>query len=256
MIVVSETDPLLSRPDPETLTVSQLARLYRPPSWWCVFAQAEAALDAITETLAEVEARSQNPTAPLKRDLFAAFYAVPLNRVRVVIIGQDPYHTIENGLPVAVGRSFSTRRGNRIPPSLLNVYKEIKAEYLSFQIPSHGDLSSWERQGVLLLNTALTVTVGEAGSHGNFGFWLQFISIVLKAINSVRPNCIYLLWGKEAQKLQTQRLIAGKAICLTSSHPSPMAAIRGDFFGNGHFLKVNEYLTGLGEAPIDWTIPE
>lgn len=257
MLVVSSEDPLLSRPDPETLTIVQVARLYRPPGWWNLFQQQDSILEEITSTLIGIKASITDGSgfAPLNRDIFAAFHAVPLNLVRVVIIGQDPYHSSNHGSPIAIGRSFSVRRGTAIPPSLLNIYKEIKLEYPEFKIPSHGDLSSWERQGVFLLNAALTVTLGQAGSHGQFGFWLQFIKPVLEAINAVRPNCIYLLWGKDAQKLQSNKLISGKAICLVSAHPSPMAAHRG-FFGNNHFRQVNEHLSRLGETSIDWSIPD
>lgn len=185
--------------------------------------------------------------------IFAAFEAVPLSKVRVVIIGQDPYHSFENGQPVAIGKSFATHSNNSVPPSLRNIFKEISNEF--GKPPSAStDLSLWESQGVLLLNSCLTVDSGEAGSHSRFDIWRGFIDQVFISIGKVRPHCIYLLWGKDASKLKT-RLVTRKfnkqEMILEAAHPSPFSASRG-FFECGHFVKVNEFLTMMGEEPIIW----
>ncbi|KAK9893887.1 uracil-DNA glycosylase [Cystobasidium minutum MCA 4210] len=171
----------------------------------------------------------------------------PLDKVRVVILGQDPYHN--NGQ--AHGLAFSVRSNVAVPPSLRNIYKEIKNDYPDFQVPKHGYLGSWARQGVLMLNTSLSVRAHQANSHSNKG-WEQFTDSILKTITSrPGPGVVFFAWGNPAQK-RTASIIK-KHLVLKSVHPSPLSANRG-FFGNGHFRKANEWLKeNYGEeGMIDW----
>lgn len=161
-----------------------------------------------------------------------------------MILGQDPYH----GIDQANGLCFSVNPGVRIPPSLLNIYKEIKQE-LGGEIPKTGDLSHWAEQGVLLLNATLTVESGKPGSHQNKG-WELFTDSVVKLLSERRDGLVFLLWGSYAQKKGTV-IDRNRHLVLTSPHPSPLSASRG-FFGNGHFQKTNDYLIKKGEPPILW----
>ena len=171
------------------------------------------------------------------------------NEVRVVIIGMDPFPSIgDDGLPRATGCSFSVRRTDSIPVSLRNIFTEIQNELPDFKYPSHGCLDSWARQGILLLNKCLTVRPNEPDSHGSI--WDGFLLAVLKKIESVRPKCIYVLWGKNAQKMK--KFISGKSIILEAAHPA--ARGKSGFFGNGHFVKINQLLTEAGEKPINWNL--
>jgi uracil-DNA glycosylase len=232
-------------------TITRICKEAVYPGWEPIFADASLELQQISELIANDEKTYMS--VPLKKNIFRALEVLPLNRVRVVIWGQDPYfQMLSNGLPRAVGLSFSVSRTDEIPRSLSNIYREIINSVQGFTLPRHGDLSRWSTQGVLLLNASLTCRLNDPNSHAKYDIWLPFIIKVLKALNTVRPNCIHLLWGKEAQKLQ--RHIGDRATVLTSSHPSPMSADRG-FFGCGHFAKVNQLLQQLGEAPIDWNLP-
>ncbi|TWI05732.1 uracil-DNA glycosylase [Aerolutibacter ruishenii] len=180
-------------------------------------------------------------------DIFAAFKATPFDQVKVVVLGQDPYH----GAGQAHGLCFSVRPGVAVPPSLLNIYKEIERD-LGVPRPDHGCLLPWARQGVLLLNAVLTVEAGQAGSHQGRG-WEGFTDHVVETLNREREGLVFLLWGSYAQA-------KGKVIdprrhrVLKAPHPSPLSAHRG-FLGCGHFSAVNEYLTRRGQAPIDWSLP-
>ena len=221
------------------------------PGWQSVFEDASLELQQISDLIANDE--KTYVSVPLKKNIFRALEVLPLNKVRVVIWGQDPYfQMLSNGLPRAVGLSFSVARTDEIPRSLSNIYREIINSVPGFTLPRHGDLSQWSTQGVLLLNASLTCRLNDPNSHAKYDIWLPFIIKLLKALNIVRPNCIHLLWGKEAQKLQ--RHIGDRATILTASHPSPMSADRG-FIGCGHFAKVNQLLQALDEAPIDWNLP-
>lgn len=183
---------------------------------------------------------------PPKEDVFNAFRLTELGDVKVVILGQDPYH----GPNQAHGLAFSVRPGVAVPPSLLNMYKELEQDIPGFTRPNHGFLESWAKQGVLLLNTVLTVEAGKAHSHARFG-WETFTDRVIAVINEQRENVVFLLWGSHAQKkgsiIDTQRHHVLKA-----PHPSPLSAHRG-FFGCKHFSRTNEILAQQGETPIDWT---
>ncbi|GAC1030688.1 uracil-DNA glycosylase [Pseudomonas sp. No.21] len=184
------------------------------------------------------------PPGPL---IFNALNSTPLDEVKVVIIGQDPYH----GPGQAHGLCFSVQPGVPIPPSLLNIYKELKRD-LNIDMPDHGHLQSWAEQGVLLLNTSLTVEQARAGSHANQG-WQPFTDRVIEVVSAHQPNLVFLLWGSHAQS--KQRLIdSTKHLVLRSAHPSPLSAYRG-FLGNGHFSRCNKFLEQHGLAPIDWRVP-
>jgi uracil-DNA glycosylase len=180
-------------------------------------------------------------------EIFNAFAHTPFDRVRVVILGQDPYH----GPGQAHGLSFSVRPGVRVPPSLQNMFKEIE-DSLGIPRPDHGCLTPWADQGVLLLNAVLTVEAGQAASHQGKG-WEGFTDAAIDALNGEREGLVFLLWGSHAQK--KGQLIDGKRhLILRSVHPSPLSAHRG-FMGCGHFAKTNAYLASRGEAPIDWSLP-
>lgn len=181
---------------------------------------------------------------PRGDEIFNALNTTNFDKVRVVILGQDPYH----GPGQAHGLSFSVREGVALPPSLLNIYKEIVAEY-GGAIPRSGDLTRWAAQGVLLLNATLTVRQAQAGSHQNKG-WEEFTDAIVRAINERREHVVFLLWGAYAQK-KGAIIDRAKHLVLSAPHPSPLSAHRG-FLGCGHFKKANEYLSANGYAPIDW----
>ncbi len=182
---------------------------------------------------------------PKEDEIFNALNTTDFNNVRVVIIGQDPYH----GEGQAHGLSFSVRKGIAIPPSLKNIYKEIESEY-DVKMPKHGDLTGWAQQGVLLLNATLTVEMARAGSHQKKG-WEQFTDAVIGAINHELDHAVFILWGAYAQKKGTI-IDRKKHLVLGGPHPSPLSAHRG-FLGCGHFKKANEYLEKHGRQIIDWT---
>ena len=184
---------------------------------------------------------------PKGSDIFNAFIHTPFEQVKVVILGQDPYH----GAGQAHGLSFSVQKGVAIPPSLKNMYKELADEYPDFSIPAHGNLTKWADQGVLLLNATLTVRANEAGSHQHKG-WEIFTDKVISTLSDQRQGIVFLLWGRFAQ--QKENLIdTKKHHVLKAAHPSPFSANNG-FFGCGHFLKANQYLTAEGLKPVDWFI--
>lgn len=185
------------------------------------------------------------PPGPL---IFNALNSTPLDKVRVVIIGQDPYH----GPGQAHGLSFSVPPGVRTPPSLQNIFKEINRD-LGLPIPGHGCLQSWAEQGVLLLNAVLTVEQAQAGSHAKRG-WERFTSKVIDIVNQRCEHCVFLLWGSYAQR-KGEQIDRSRHHVLTSVHPSPLSAHRG-FIGNGHFSAANDYLVSKGLAPIDWSLPD
>lgn len=176
--------------------------------------------------------------------IFNAFDKCPFNEVKVVIIGQDPYHNIGQ----ANGLSFSVNDGVRIPPSLLNIYKEIEAD-LGKSIPKSGNLEHWSRQGVLLLNATLTVRAHTPGSHQGKG-WEQFTDAIIDTLSNDCSNLVFMLWGNYAQQ-KGKNIDANEHLVLKSPHPSPFSAHRG-FFGNKHFSKANNYLVEQNKEPIDW----
>ncbi len=185
---------------------------------------------------------------PHSSDWFRAFELTPFNQVKVVILGQDPYH----GPGQAHGLCFSVRPGVPLPPSLVNIYKELAAA-LGVRPVGHGNLEPWARQGVLLLNTSLTVEQGNAGSHRGKG-WETFTDRAITTINAHAAPSVFLLWGSHAR--QKKRLIdTRRHLVLESPHPSPLSAHRG-FFGNHHFSRANAFLVEHGRDPIDWQLPE
>ncbi|MCR5665719.1 MAG: uracil-DNA glycosylase [Eubacterium sp.] len=183
---------------------------------------------------------------PPAEDIFNAFHFTPLHKVKVLILGQDPYHN-ENQ---AHGLSFSVKPGNDIPPSLKNIYKELEDD-LGLYIPDNGYLKKWADQGVLMLNTVLTVRAHEANSHQNHG-WEQFTDAIISAVDKQDRPIVYLLWGGPARRKKSM-LHNPKHLILEAPHPSPLSAYRG-FFGCKHFSKTNEFLMANGIEPIDWQI--
>ncbi|EXU76033.1 uracil-DNA glycosylase [Erwinia mallotivora] len=215
-------------------------------TWHDVLAQ-EKEKSYFIETLASVakERAAGKTVYPPQKDVFNAFRLTELGKVKVVILGQDPYH----GPNQAHGLSFSVLPGIAVPPSLLNIYKELETDIPGFKRPDHGFLESWARQGVMLLNTVLTVEGGHAHSHARFG-WETFTDNVIAAINQHREDVVFLLWGSHAQKKGA--IIDRKRHCvLQAPHPSPLSAHRG-FFGCAHFSKTNQWLVEHGEQPVDW----
>jgi uracil-DNA glycosylase len=184
---------------------------------------------------------------PAGQDVFNALRYTPFERVRVVIIGQDPYHD-ENQ---AHGLAFSVRPGVAAPPSLLNIFKELQAD-VEFRTPNNGCLIPWAEQGVLLLNAVLTVRAHQANSHQGKG-WEQFTDAVLHAVNASPARVIFLLWGSYAQR-KAEWIDTGRHLVLKAPHPSPLSASRG-FFGCKHFSKTNAALAAAGQPPIDWQLP-
>ena len=181
---------------------------------------------------------------PPGRQIFAAFDATPFNDVKVVILGQDPYHDVNQ----ANGLCFSVNNGVAFPPSLLNIFKEIKSD-IGTEIPQSGDLSRWASQGVLLLNATLTVRAHQAGSHQGRG-WEQFTDAAITQLSAHRDHLVFMLWGSYA-KAKGAQIDTSRHCILTAAHPSPLSAYRG-FFGCHHFSQANQYLGSHGIEPIQW----
>jgi uracil-DNA glycosylase len=212
-----------------------------PSSWRTVFEEAKDEFQYLDDII-------KTDVFPEKKNIFKAFELTPLEDVRVVLLGQDPYHQRkENGRPRAQGLSFSVSKDDDIPVSLRNIFQEIKNEYPDYEAPNHGDLTAWARQGVLLLNSSLTVEPGKAGSHGVI--WHGLLSRVFHAIGEANRKCIYLLWGNFAKDMA--EYIPETSIKLFTSHPSGFSVNRG-FFGCGHFKEVNRLLQERGQEPIKW----
>lgn len=185
---------------------------------------------------------------PPAADVFNAFKATEFDRVKVVILGQDPYH----GEGQAHGLAFSVLPDiKKIPPSLINIYKELASDISGFQIPKHGYLQHWAEQGVLLLNTVLTVRAHQANSHASLG-WERFTDTVVHRLAEQREHLVFILWGSHAQK-KGAFIDRNRHLVLTSPHPSPLSASRG-FFGSKPFSQANAYLLSHGESPIDWQV--
>ena len=229
--------PLLQL-DPSTVRIepswkAQLAEEFSKP----YFAQIKQFLAA-----AKADGKTIYPPGPL---IFNAFEQTPFEKVRVVILGQDPYH----GPGQAMGLCFSVPKHIPVPASLKNIYKELHRD-VGFRIPDHGDLTSWTHQGVFLLNAILTVEKNQAGSHSKIG-WQLFTDAVIRKISNARTGIIFLLWGNYARS-KKELIDTSKHIVLEAAHPSPLA--RDAFSGCGHFSKVNTILQSRGETPINWTI--
>lgn len=185
---------------------------------------------------------------PDKNDIFNAFKYTPFSSLKVVLIGQDPYH----GPGQAHGLSFSVKPGIPAPPSLVNIYKELNDD-MRVQIPKHGYLKHWADQGVLLLNTVLTVRAGEAHSHRGKG-WETFTDQVIRSINDRQDPVVFWLWGKPAQD-KAKLITNTNHLILMAPHPSPLSVYRG-FYGSKPFSKTNDFLSANGKAPIDWTLSD
>ncbi|ACA88245.1 uracil-DNA glycosylase [Shewanella woodyi] len=216
---------------------------------WDGFLAAEREQDYYRALQAFVLAERANGKAvfPPEAEVFTAFNLTPLDKVRVVIIGQDPYH----GPDQAHGLCFSVKHGIKIPPSLVNMYKELATDIPGFTAPEHGHLSSWAEQGVLMLNTVLTVEQGKAHSHAKSG-WETFTGHAMELLNQQTSPIVFILWGAHA--IKKGKVITGKQHhILSGPHPSPLSAYRG-FFGCQHFSKTNQILTSLGTPEINWQV--
>lgn len=218
------------------------------PSSWLVHVESEFSQPYMKQLklFLQAEKREGKTIYPASDSIFNAFKATPFNDVKVVILGQDPYH----GVGQTHGLSFSVPKGVRTPPSLVNIFKEINRD-ISVPIADHGCLQSWAEQGVLLLNATLTVEQANAGSHQGQG-WELFTDKVIEVLSDQREHVVFLLWGSYAQK-KGRVIDQNKHLVLRSAHPSPLSAYRG-FIGNGHFSATNEYLEKHGQSPIDWQV--
>ncbi|GAM30869.1 uracil-DNA glycosylase [Acinetobacter calcoaceticus] len=193
------------------------------------------------------EKQAQKIIYPPSKQIFSALNTTPLTDVKVVILGQDPYH----GPNQANGLSFSVQKGIALPPSLRNIFHELHTD-LGIPAPRHGDLTKWAKQGVLLLNSVLTVEAGQPTSHQKQG-WEAFTDEVIDVLNEQREHVVFILWGAYAQR-KGQRINRDRHLVLTAAHPSPLAANRGGFFGCKVFSKTNQYLKQHGIEPIDWQL--
>lgn len=191
------------------------------------------------------EEYKSNECFPKAQNIFKAFELSPFDETKVVIIGQDPYH----GYGQAHGLCFSVQPETKIPPSLVNIFREIKDD-LGKPVPETGNLERWAEQGVLMLNATLTVRSAQAGSHQGKG-WEKFTDAVIQKLSDEKEGLVFLLWGGPAKK-KGAKIDTSKHLVLTSGHPSPLAANRGYWFGNKHFSKTNEYLISNGKEPIEW----
>jgi len=186
---------------------------------------------------------------PQLEHIFNAFTFFELDEMKVCIIGQDPYH----GKGQAHGLSFSVQDDIKIPPSLKNIFQELKEEYDDFNIPRHGNLTNWAQQGVLLLNSSLTVLEGKPNSHQDI--WSPLTTIIIKKISEKHPACAFMLWGNDAKKyLKNKTIDKTKHYILEANHPSPLSANRGGWFGNNHFKLTNQYLESHQKKIIDWKL--
>jgi uracil-DNA glycosylase len=184
---------------------------------------------------------------PAQEEVFSAFSYQELNNIKVVILGQDPYH----GVDQAHGLAFSVKKGIKTPPSLVNIYKELNSDISDFVIPKHGFLADWATQGVLLLNTVFTVKQAQAHSHAKLG-WEIFTDRIIEEINAQNNGCVFMLWGAHAQK-KGKNINNKKHLVLNGPHPSPLSAYRG-FFGCQHFSKANSWLLTKNSKVIDWQV--
>lgn len=221
------------------------------PSWRDIF-QSEIDKNYFQELSSFIDSEYNNSAIkvyPEKDDIFNAFKLTPFESVKVVILGQDPYHGPEQ----AMGLSFSVQKGVRTPPSLRNIFKEIESDLGQpskiIQNKEAGDLTNWAEQGVLLLNSILTVRAGSPGSHQNSG-WEKFTDNIINQLTIKRQGIVYFLWGKYAQN-KAGMIDESRNLVLKSAHPSPFSAYRG-FFGSNPFSKTNDYLASIGEEKIEW----
>lgn len=220
-----------------------IARL--EPGWSALLADEFAQAYFIDLSWRIEQAYAQDLCLPEPERIFTAFNLCPLDRVRCVLIGQDPYHNPGQ----AHGLCFSVREGVTTPPSLLNIFKELHRD-LSIPPPTHGDLTRWAQQGVLLLNAVLTVRPHQPGSHAKLG-WQRLTSAVIAALSRHKRGLVFLLWGNFAKK-KGKCVDRTRHLVLESGHPSPLSANQGLWFGSGHFSKTNQYLIETARQPIQW----
>lgn len=232
------------------------------PYWQQIIKQ-EQSQDYYCQLQAEITKQKAQGLAifPEEKDVFRAFELTDLADVKVVVLGQDPYHGVSgkaalkqgmpDDIPQAHGLAFSVQRGVKIPPSLVNIYKELTTDIDGFVTPKHGNLTAWAEQGVLLLNTVLTVQQGLAHSHAKLG-WETFTDNIIQQINLHNNGCVFILWGAHAQK-KGRNIDNEKHLILNGPHPSPLSAYRG-FFGSQPFSKANNWLIEQGVTPIDWCL--
>ena len=214
--------------------------------WEAVFNEIESKVDMSALNKVLDDKYKNGVVYPPREDIYSAFQLLPFQDVKVVILGQDPYH----GPRQSHGLAFSVNEGVKIPPSLRNIYKELESDLNITR--SSGSLIDWAKQGVLLLNTTLTVDAGNAGSHKNLG-WVSFTDAIIEKVSEHHEHVVFILWGKPAQS-KTRLIDQDKHLIIKSVHPSPLSAYRG-FFGSRPFSKANEYLTAHGKSPIDWSEP-
>jgi uracil-DNA glycosylase len=227
----------------------ELESLFTEKTWLDVFAENEFQKSYFKQLSAFLsnEFKTQKVFPP-KEHIFRCFNTLPIDKVKVVIIGQDPYHNYNQ----AMGLCFSVNKGIQTPGSLLNMYKELKSD-LNCRIPTHGDFAKWQSQGILMLNTSLTVRAHNANPHSKKG-WEQFTDKAIEELAKARKNIVFLLWGKNAQDKEKLIERSGREhLVLKSAHPSGLSAHRG-FFGNKHFSQTNAYLKKNMIEPIDWQI--
>lgn len=228
-----------------TIQVSKLKETLSP-SWFAEL-EGEFSKDYMVKLKKFLDQEVKNYIIyPPAKDTFNAFKYCPLNQIKVVILGQDPYH----GPNQAHGLCFSVRQGIDEPPSLINIFKELRQD-LDMPIPQSGELTKWAEQGVFLLNTSLSVRAGQAGSHFNQG-WEIFTDKVIQVINSECKNVVFMLWGAPARR-KAEMIDGNKHLILEAPHPSPLSAHRG-FLGCGHFSQANAYLKEHGKTEIDWSL--
>lgn len=218
------------------------------PDWLPIF-EREASKPYYHNIMAQIslDLTNRNIIFPPENQIFEAFKFTSLQNTKVVILGQDPYH----GEGEANGLCFSVNKGIKVPPSLRNIYKELATDINHFKIPNHGNIESWAKQGVLLLNTSLTVIKDKANSHSKIG-WQQFTNKIIETISNQKEQVVFILWGKNAHD-KMAFINPNKHFIIKSVHPSPLSASRG-FFGSKPFSKTNEYLVSKNLSPINWQI--
>lgn len=216
---------------------------------WLPYFEREASKPYFHKIVAQISADMANGRTifPPNNKIFEAFKFTSLLNTKVVILGQDPYH----GSGEANGLCFSVNKSIKIPPSLRNIYKELATDINHFKIPNHGNIENWAKQGVLLLNTSLTVIKDQANSHSKIG-WHQFTNKIIETISNQKEDVVFILWGKNAIE-KAKFINPNKHLVLKGVHPSPLSASRG-FFGCKHFSKTNEYLVSKNLSPINWLI--
>jgi uracil-DNA glycosylase len=216
---------------------------------WSNYLSQEKEKDYFVSLYSFLNSRNNNEIYPPRSEWFKAFKHSSFNSTKVIILGQDPYH----GDGQAEGLSFSVPKDIVIPPSLRNIHKELESNNVNFTSPGHGNLVTWANQGVLLLNSVLTVEKKSPAAHANRG-WEFFTDHVISVLSENKKNLVFILWGAYAQK-KSELIDSTKHLILCAPHPSPFSAHKG-FFGSQHFLKTNEYLESTNQKPIDWRIPK